>query len=320
MKKFVLGSIVVLFCFTSFSIKTFAAGSSFVGSLNNNNKSNEGATLSGITVSPVLSTIDVNKGQSLVHNITVYDNNPYPVTISMVYSNFISANQYGQPSFEGLTNAEINDNDISVSSPYNINIPSHKIISIPITISATSYALPREYFISAFAKITKNVQNNSSTVNLSGAVGSLMLIRVSGNSNQSGFIKTFSAENAFYTQTPINFTTNFVDTGNVHLDPQGVIDIYNMFGTKVATIPFNSSRNIVLPVGVNSRIFKSTWNSNNLLIGQYTAKLIVSFGYNTITTTESDSSFWIIPFWFIIIAIVLILFILWQIISRMLRR
>ena len=320
MKKFVLGCAVILFCLVIFPIRIFAAGSSFVGSLNNSNKSNEGATLSGITVSPVLSTIAINKGQSLVHNITVYDNNPYPVTISMIYSNFISANQYGQPSFESITNSGINDNNIKVSSPYNINIPSHKIISIPITITALSDALPREYFVSAFAKITKNVQSNSSTVQLSGAVGSLMLIRINGNSRQSGFIKTFSADNAFYTQAPINFTTNFVDTGNVHLDPQGVIDIYNMFGSKVATIPFNASRNIVLPVGVNSRIFKSTWNSNNLLIGQYTAKLIVSFGYNSITTTESDSSFWIIPYWFVIIVILLILFILWQIISRVLRR
>ena len=320
MKKFVFVSLIIVFCLTILPIKTFAAGSSFVGSLNNTNKSNEGATLSGITVSPVLSTISINKGQSITHNITVFDNNSSPVNIKIIYANFISANQYGQPSFEKIFKAGINDTDLTIHSQYNISVPSHKLTDIPLTITALPYALPKEYFISVFAKITNGSSNSSTKVQLSGAVGSLLLVRVNGNSNQSGFIKKFSANSPFYSQSPVNFTTNFVDTGNVHLVPQGVIDIYDMFGNKVATIPFNSSRNIVLPVGVNSRIFNAQWNSKRLLLGQYTAKLVVSFGYNSITTTESNSSFWIIPYWFVAIIVLFILFILWRIILKILKK
>ena len=320
MKKFIFLSLVIAFCLTILPIKTFAAGSSFVGSLNNTNKSSEGATLSGITLSPVLSTISINKGQTITHNITVFDNNTTPVTIKVIYANFISANQYGQPSFEQIFKSGINDTDIKVSSQYNIFVPSHKITDIPLTITALPSALPKEYFISVFAKIAKVSSNSSTNVHLAGAVGSLLLIRVNGNANQSGFIKKFSSNSTYYNQTPVNFTTDFVDTGNVHLVPQGVIDIYDMFGNKVATIPFNPSRNIVLPVGINSRIFNTQWNSGRLLLGEYTAKLIVSFGYNTVTTTESDSTFWIIPYWFVAIIVLFILFILWRIILRILKK
>ena len=316
MKKIFVICLVTL-SISFLTVKVFAA-SRFVGNLNSSNSSKEGVTLSGVTVSPILSTVSINKGQTLTENVSAFDNNLTPINVSIVFANFVSANEYGQPKFEKIFKSNINDGDLTVSSQPSYLLKSRTPTSIPITISAKSYALPGEYFVGVFADISKFVPGKQ--VQVSGAVGSLFLIRIAGNAKETGFIKSFSANSPFFTSLPVNFTTDFVDTGNVHLIPEREIDIYNMFGQKVKTIIFNPNNNIVLPVGVNQRIFSNTWNSNSLLFGQYTARLFLTYGYNKVTTVESDSTFWVVPYWIIIIIVLVFIFILWQIIARLLRR
>ncbi len=294
------------------------AQSSFVGNINNSNSSKEGASVGGITVSPILTDVNINKGQSLVQDITVYNNSNSAVNVSAIFANFVSANEFGQPKFEKVFVGNINDPDLSLSTNGNTLIPPHVPTDLSINISASSNALPGEYFIGVFAKINNGVSQGNVLLNT--AVGSLFLVRINGLAKETGYIKSFSANNFFYLSTPVKFQTQFVDTGNVHLLPQGIIEIYNMFGDKIQTIAFNPQKNIVLPVGVNSRIYNTTWNSSNLLLGQYTAKLILTYGYNTITTTQSTSTFWVLPLWFIFLLVLLFIFLLWQIVSRFLKR
>ncbi len=285
--------------------------STFSGALNSSTKSHEGATTSGITVSPLLTTIFLNKTQSSTQYITLFNNNPTPLTVSLEFSNFISKNQFGAPEFLGFSKGRIQDPNLLIQSPTYITLPSLKTIKVPLTIITSNNTSPGEYFIGAFAVLKgKTIQSAPASIATNSAIGSLFLIRINGKVSETGYIQSFSATKDLFTGGPINFQTVFKDTGNVDLIPQGVIDIYNMFGKRVASVTFNKNRAIVLPVGVNSRIYGSTWNPGSLDFGNFTAKLFLTYGTTTVTTIYESSSFWVIPLWLEILTIIIVILII----------
>ncbi|MHB8443574.1 MAG: hypothetical protein ACYDAS_04400 [Patescibacteria group bacterium] len=292
------------------AIQTPNNTSTFSGALNSTTKSHEGATTSGITVSPLLTTIFLNKTESSTQYITLFNNNSTPITVGLAFSNFISKNQFGAPQFLGFSKGQIQDPNLLIQSPKSITLPPLKTIKVPLTILTNNNTSPGEYFIGAFAVIKgKTLKSAPVSIATSSAIGSLFLIRINGKVNETGFIQSFSATRSLFTGGPVNFQTIFKDTGNVDLIPQGVIDIYNMFGKHVASVTFNKQRSIVLPVGVNSRIYSSSWKPGSLLFGEFTAKLFLTYGTTTVTTIYKSTNFWIIPLWLEILAIIIVILI-----------
>ena len=317
---FVVVLVIVLF---SPPINSFAQQpnntSTFSGALNSSTKSHEGATTKGITVSPLLTTIFLNKTQSSVQYITLFNDNSSSVTVSLAFSNFISRNQFGAPQFLGFSKGRILDPNLLIHSPTYITLPPLKTTKVPLVISTNNNTQPGEYFIGAFAVLRGKVAQSAPTsIATSSAIGSLFLIRINGAVKETGYIQSFSATKSIFNGSTINFQTIFKDTGNVSLIPQGVIDIYNMFGKHVASITFNEHRSIVLPVGVNSRIYTSSFKPGSLAFGEFTAKLFLTYGTTTVTTVYQSTNFWIIPLWLEILGIIIIiLIVIWIIRMRL---
>src|SRR5690606_8074877 len=103
-------------------------------------------------------------------------------------------------------------------------------------------------------------------------VGTLVLLRVSGNVSEQASISTFEAP-AYSQQGPVNFSLRIQNEGNVHIRPKGTIIITDMFGRKVEEIPLDGAN--VLPGSV--RKTDSTWEKTNIL-GTYTATLVATYG------------------------------------------
>ncbi len=319
MKKIYLGTLLFIISILLLNSKILANTINFTENPNSSNSAYEAVGIGGITISPLVSTLVISKGQTIYQNITVYNNNKRTTTLSLRFSNFTSRNPFGDPQFQGLTDkATISDQSLNINTVNSITVQPGQSKNISIEITAKQNAEPGEDFIAAFVL---SQGESTSNININSAVGSLFLIRINGAVKESGFIKSFTETKNIYLSTPIIFNENFENTGNVHLIPQGEIQIYNIFGNEVATIPVNVNRGIVLPIGVNERIFTQNWNPSNFLLGKYTAKLYLTYGTNSVTTVEATSSFWIIPLWFIIIIIVIItVIIIWQILSRIQRQ
>lgn len=319
MKKIYTGTLLFIISIFILNSKILANTINFTENPNSSNSAYEAVGIGGITISPLVNTLVISKGQTIYQNITVYNDNKTPTTLSVKFANFISRDPFGDPQFNGLTNkATISDQNLNINTVNSITVQPGKSRNISIEIKAKQNAEPGEDFIAAFV-LSKG--ETSSNININSAVGSLFLIRINGIVKESGFIKSFTETKNVYVSNPINFDENFENTGNVHLIPQGEIQIYNIFGDEVETIPVNVNRGIVLPIGVKNRIFTQSWNPTKFLLGKYTAKLYLTYGTNSVTTIEATSSFWIIPLWSIIIVIVIItVIVIWQILSRVQRQ
>lgn len=110
---------------------------------------------------------------------------------------------------------------------------------------------------------------------------------------------SFRTTRGWYEYPPVGFEIRFVNSGNTHLVPSGVIEIFNFRGEKVGVISINPDGEVVLPGKFH--LFEEPWNFSKwccgLLprFGWYTAKAQFSYGSGSATVELGPISFWIIP-------------------------
>jgi hypothetical protein len=166
-------------------------------------------------------------------------------------------------------------------------------IDMPITISVPADAAPGGYYgIVIVGTKPREGEIQGAGAKIISRVGAIFLVRVNGAANESGKLESFKVagpKKLFYSKTPAAFEILFRNEGNVHLVPYGTIDINNMWGKDVASIPVDSY--FALPESLRSR--EVSW-AENTGFGKYTAELSLYRGYGNQNDTMSVS-FWVLP-------------------------
>jgi len=149
-----------------------------------------------------------------------------------------------------------------------------------ISLSPTSSPVPS----SASPSASLSASPSSITVVLK--EGSLILLKVAGETTEAAGIESFLAEKSFWEYGPADFVIRIKNNGNVHVKPKGTIAIANIFGKEVAKFPINP-RN-VLPGAI--RKIPVVWHQKSL-IGKYTATISLVYGTQNQILTASTNFF-----------------------------
>jgi hypothetical protein len=163
--------------------------------------------------------------------------------------------------------------------------------SIPYTIKAPLNAEPGGHYGVLFFKANKTSKGQQ--LNVGTQVGVLALITIPGSHLQKGRILDFVTSKKFYQEDPIDFSIRFENTGTVHFEPKGKIEITNLFGKKVGEIPVEGQ--VVLPTGI--RNLSTKWNVEGFLFGKYNANLSIIDGEGEKLSAKSVS-FYVFPVWY----------------------
>ncbi len=140
-------------------------------------------------------------------------------------------------------------------------------------------------------KPSDSLQNGSS---VGFQIGSILNFQVAGEIVEDTRIREFYTTKNIYSSANVGFTTKLENLGNVLSRPHGLIDITNMFGKKVASVPVNDSAAGVFPKG--TREFSNDWKSEDLQLGRYEATVALAVeGVNGTQTISRVVQFWILP-------------------------
>jgi hypothetical protein len=291
-----------------------------------------------LTILPPLFEIGANPGDSPTRSIGIFNETDSPLELYTSTSNFTAKpDEEGSPEF-----LPTKENESSLATwidvekgPITVMPNEQRLISY--TINIPQNADPGGHYAAIFFS-TQPSPSTGSSIGLSGKLGTLILLTVSGNITEEGKIVNFALKDPkpFYDHLPVSFSLLFTNTGNVHLKPQGEIKITNLFGRVSDKIPFNKEEmegsKVVLPN--TSRHLGAVWTHgpialedngffdklqdemNNFALGRYKADLTVGYG----TRGEASSAaviFWIFP-WrlilvFLIVAAILIFLVIWLI-------
>lgn len=261
-----------------------------------------------LVVSPPTFDLTANPGDTQTESIRLENitNLPLPVTTSL--ESFVPLGTSGAVSLTPESSQYSLVSWISLT-PRSTTIAPKSSATFQFTITVPINAEPGGKFGSIVFS-TGSTSQSASSIGVSQRVGALVLLRVAGSANEQAKISNFQADLSYHKiKNTISFSTLVADTGNVQVKPIGNIVITNMFGHKVANIPFDSK--YVLPGA--SRSFTSLWH-HGFIFGRYTANQTLLYGTSNKIMTAT-TSFISIPWKLIITVLVLmvvLIFILWK--------
>ncbi len=165
--------------------------------------------------------------------------------------------------------------------------------SFEITIDIPENATPGSHFGGVFASV-EPPRLRSVGASVGYEVANIISIRVAGDAVESAQIRSFATNNFVYGEPIIDFMARVENKGTVLVRPVGPLEIYNMFGSKVATLTFNDSKAGIFPL--TTREFELVWEDDGPGFGRYQAVLSLIYGdLGRQSTISSTATFWILP-------------------------
>ncbi len=161
------------------------------------------------------------------------------------------------------------------------------------------------YGVVRYSGTPPNIEDSG--VSLAASVGTLILTRVSGDVKENVQVADYftmqrGKQSSWFESQPITFVERLKNTGNVHVKPQGTIEVKDMFGRTAASLKVNDKGlRSVLPDSISrfEQQLTKPW-----MFGQYKADLNLVYG-TTGGVVQSYLTFWVIPWRLILIGILI---------------
>lgn len=286
-----------------------------------------------LTISPPVIEANIDPGSEIVQVIKIVNTDSEPQIFYLSAADFTASGEKGEPKIltseetpSGYTHGlsgwlKFSDNEIF--------LPALEKAEIKVTIRVPATAEPGGHYGAVFFESKPPEVTGKVNVGVVSKIGTLMLVRVSGDVKEQGLIANFNTQppKSRFDHRPINFITRFENQGNVHLKPQGQVDIYNTLGRLVGTLAVNENGGNVLPQ--STRLFEADWATSKAAVplagnfvlrfwqelqnekqgfalGKYTAYLSLHYGVNNKAVTSSRE-FWIFPWRLILITLIILI-------------
>lgn len=268
-----------------------------------------------LTITPPLVRNNVSPGQTWQSAIKVVNNNAKEITVFARAADFKGGTEDGTVQFIPVEELEgVKEHLLSewlVLPSEGIKIAPFQSENIEFIIDVPESAEPGGHYAAILIGTAPPADELSgATIKVASLLGSLIMLNVGGEVVEQGQIREFSTDKSMYGKAKVDFTVRFHNQGNVHIQPQGEIRIYDMRGNQKGIISINRQTDFgnVLPGDI--RRWKYAWeNEIGILdMGRYRADLILGYGSETRETVNQSLYFWIILFKPLIIILSLIIF------------
>lgn len=273
----------------------------------------------GIEISPAL--VELNAAPTKTYTVTLKITNVTGSDLSYTASvdDFGAAGESGSPRviIDGTMPATASVKTWVETVPqFTLRSRESRVVTARIIIPANAEP-GGHYGVLRFSGRAPDVKDTG--VGLAASAGVLLLIRVDGAITEKANLASFFSEqrgdqSSFFEKGPLTFVTRIKNEGNIHVKPVGSIELRDMFGGLVTTLPVNADKSNVLPDSI--RRFESSFDKS-WMAGRYTANLTLGYG-TTGQAITNTISFWVIPYK-IILAVIFGLVTIIYIFSRMIK-
>ncbi len=247
----------------------------------------------GLTIKPAIVEEKANPGQSYEYSLSVTNEGSAQQTFYLQAQDIKGLNDQGLPVFakEGeATGYELSSWIRFGQSSVTLLPKETKTVSFSVDVPAR--ASPGAHFASVlFTDHPGKLQANGSAVGLN--IGAIVSLQIAGNIIEQANLEEFSTGKLIYGSPSVDFHAKVENTGNVLVRPTGLIEVSNMFGQQIASVPVNENTSAVFPN--SSRTYTSTWNYGGFLFGRYQAVVSLAYGESERKTISNTTSFWVLP-------------------------
>lgn len=249
----------------------------------------------GIGISPAMIEEGAKPGEVKEYQVTVSNLARQEQTIYLFTRDIVGVKNSGVPVFAN-PNAERTGFELTewVSlAETEVTIPAQSSREVSFTLAVPADATPGSHFGGIFLSVDPPRLRESGAA-IGYEVTNIISIRVAGDAVENAQLRSFSTDDYVYSKREVEFKATVRNQGNVLVRPFGPLQIYNMFGSEVATLRFNEQEGGVFPG--TDREFTILWEDDELGFGRYQAMLSLVYGGEAgQSTIYSTVSFWILP-------------------------
>lgn len=264
-------------------------------------------TANTLKVSPIRSDIQILPGTSKTVQITVSNLTGSSIIVHPSVNDFVSGDERGTPALILDENKFAPSHSLKrfISPLANVTIPVGQAKTLDVVVSVPANAQAGGYF--GAVRFAPADSDTGGQVNLSPSVASLILLTVPGDIIQKLNLTEFNIQqrgttgSSFPTPDAITAKVRFENKGNVQVGPFGRVSVKN--GDKIVyETDFNNKdqRDMVLPDSAR------VWDielKNIGTFGHYTVLSTFTYGDKN-ETIEATQSFWVVPPFLIVGAII----------------
>lgn len=267
------------------------------------------------SVSPTIFDMTANPGQTWKTSVRIINPNSFDLQLYADAVNFVPREESGIPEFIPVEEFPGEKKSFAswVQLPETILVPAQRTVELPVVVSVPEDGDPGGHFAAILIGTKPPVDANSdSGVSTAQIISSLLFLRVTGDISEIASIRSFRSASAILEKPKTTFEIRVENKGNVHVQPQGEIVIYNMWGQERGVVSVNQKKLFgnVLPKSIRKYQFdwESEWSIAD--IGRYTAKVVLTYGNTSKQSLVAETSFWVIPWkWVLLTLSILALFV-----------
>lgn len=249
-----------------------------------------------LSVAPAILEAVTTPGKKNVTKVTVVNNTNFPLPIKGQVSAFLS-----NSTLPKTQNDTYNAASWFTLEPSDFILQPLEKKEVIVEIDPPKKSEPGGHYATIYFQplIPAEILSNESTISLA-RIGALAFLVVPGGIHESLEI-TSTNLSSWQTFGPLNFDFSLNNTGNIHLLPIGQLEVKNIFGQVVATIPLDPS--VIIPGTTKDQSLM--WDKQ-ILFGRYSATLRINYGTDHDPFTSKPLYIWFIPWPFILTFIVLL--------------
>ncbi len=249
----------------------------------------------GIGISPAIIEEPGIPGQTLEQVVNVKNLSGSQQVYYLFTRDIIGVEGNGTPVFANDT-SEITGYEMSewiTLGVVEVDLAPQEEAAIPVSIAVPEFATPGSHFAGIFVSMDPP-RMRSVGASVAYQVANIVSIRVAGDAVENAEIRQFSTGNYIYGSPAIDFEARVENKGSTLVRPVGPLEVYNMFGKRVALLTFNESQGAVFPGA--TRQFNLRWDDEGPGFGRYEALLTLVYGERGQQATISSTvTFWILP-------------------------
>lgn len=247
----------------------------------------------GVQLKPAVIEDKVNPGDIYHFTLKVTNISNEERTFFLGTQDIKGADDQGHPIFADEGQATGYELSSWVSVPQEaITLKAGETREVPFTAKVPKTATPGAHFGGIFFDV-KPIKQGSNGSGIGFRVGSIINLQIAGDIVEDAALREFSTDKLIYSVPSVIFSAKVENHGNVLARPRGFIEITDMAGKKVETIPVNDSGSAVFPGSIKS--FTAAWESKGFAFGRYQAVASLVYGDEARRTISSVTSFWILP-------------------------
>jgi hypothetical protein len=257
-----------------------------------------------ITISPSTVEKSINPGEQTQGVINVTNSSSVPLTFQGSLLDFIVKDKQGTPDFlapQTLSNRFSASSWIGIA-PQTFQIAPFDKALVNYYIQIPSDARPGGRYAAVIFKPTNPIAIQGSGTSVNAQIGSLFYINVLGRIKEQAKVTRFSTK-IFSETGPVTILTSIQNLGDLHIKPVGQIEVYDMLGRKLSTLPLDQKN--IFPGG-SERDYKNIFGQT-IMLGRFKANLLASYGTNNNLPLIATSYFWVFPWRLFLVLLLLVI-------------